>query len=470
MKLPLFEPLWLLLFALVLLLPSTHGRRPPTDRPNFILSFVDDLGYGDLGITGHPTTSTPNIDRYSTLLGRRLTTWYSGYPVCSASRTALLTGRQAPRVGMPGVINSLGIEGLPLSEQTIANALNATHKSFILGKWHQGQRPNYLPNHRGFDAFYGLPYSVDDGIGYTTNCTHPNPPTAGGPTAGGPGTNPKPFQLGPEIPLPLIRQLPNDTGDGEILSQPTNLVPLTANMLSFFKNMTTLWQDEPWLAYVAHPHVHTATANVQQLGPYEQYAGCNFAGTTLRGGFGDALSEMDWMLGEMIAHVDVLGLSNNTMVLFLSDNGPWLEKNQGGGSVGIFSANAAPYRNVGKGSTWEGGIRMPAFVYWPGQVAPFTRTSATLSTLDVLPTLVALAGGGKGGKGGKGGTGGAKGSAVVLDGLDASSVLLSSDTYLPHWRWNVLLPFWSKWARCSGDRCVVLIVVAGLIGCLCFFF
>ena len=106
--------------------------------------------------------------------------------------------------------------------------------------------------------------------------------------------------------MPLIRQLPNDAGDGEILSQPTNLVPLTANMLSFFKNVTTLWQDEPWLAYVAHPHVHTATANVQQLGPFEQYAGCSFAGTTLRGGFGDALSEMDWMLGEMIAHVDVL--------------------------------------------------------------------------------------------------------------------------------------------------------------------
>ena len=115
--------------------------RAPRDKPNLVLSFVDDLGYGDLGFNGHPTTNTPNLDYYA-MQGKRLTSWYSGYPVCSASRTALLTGRQPPRVGMPGVINSLTKEGLPLSEVTIANYLKSLsgYKTMVLGKWHQGQR------------------------------------------------------------------------------------------------------------------------------------------------------------------------------------------------------------------------------------------------------------------------------------------------------------------------------------------
>jgi arylsulfatase A len=433
-----------LFFLLTVVLASAFSRRAPLDRPNFLISFVDDLGYGDLGMTGHPTTNTPNIDYYSSM-GRRLTSWYSGYPVCSASRTALLTGRQAPRVGMPGVINSLGVEGLPLSEKTIANHLSSTHKSFILGKWHQGQRPEYLPQARGFDAFYGLPYSVDDGIGYATNCTSSSINYDGSQfmeaTEAMEAVRSN-VGLGPEIPLPLIRQLPNTEGFGEILSQPTNLVPLTRNMLSFFKNMTTLWKDVPWLAYVAHPHVHTATPNIQQIGKYEQYAGCQFVDTTLRGGFGDALSEMDWMLGEMIEHVNSLGLTNNTLVLFFSDNGPWLEKNQGGGSVGIFSANSAPYRNVGKGSTWEGGIRMPAFIYWPGQVKPHSRTSAVISSLDVLPTLVSLANGGSKDHR-QDEDNNTSDEDLILDGMDASSVFLSPSTYLPKWRFNTLLPFWN---------------------------
>ena len=449
---------------LILLALVTHvtSLRAPTDRPNFLLSFVDDLGYGDLGVTGHPTTSTPNIDRLSTL-GRRLTAWYSGYSVCSASRTALLTGRQPPRVGMPGVINSLGVEGLPLTEQTFANRLSSSgYKSFLLGKWHQGQRPEYLPKARGFDAFYGLPYSVDDGIGYASNCSHVNNTTTGGQHDLLLGldnnnkeenikNNKKNVRLGPEIPLPLIQQLPDQAGFGEILEQPTNLVPLSSNMLSFFQNMTTLWRDVPWLAYVAHPHVHTATPNVRQLGDNEQYCGCNFIGRTVRGGFGDALSEVDWMLGEMVDHVASLGLENNTMLLFLSDNGPWLEKHQGGGSLGPFCAMHAPYRNVGKGSTWEGGLRSPSFVFWPGQIAPFTRTSAMLSSLDVLPTLVALAqqqgGGGVSGaspsSSSSSSSPAAQGVNVVLDGMDCSEVLLGSSSSSPNWRHNVLFPFWN---------------------------
>ena len=424
------------------------ARRAPKDRPNLILSFVDDLGYGDVGFNGHPTTNTPNLDYYA-IKGRRFTTWYSGYPVCSASRTALLTGRQPPRVGMPGVINSLGIEGLPLNEVTIANHLKKEkhYKTLILGKWHQGQRAEYLPKARGFDAFYGLPYSVDDGIGYTSNCTNDMEIINNNNDGDNEirmmeqkilhtkKKNKTRFGLGPEIPLPLVQQLPNEESYGTILQQPTDLIPLSANMLDFFKNTTTLWRDEPFFAYVAHPHVHTATANIKELGPYKQYVGCKFKNATLRGGYGDALAEVDWMFGEMIHHIEDLGLANNTLFLFVSDNGPAMRQMEGGGSVGPFSGNYPPYRNVGKGSTWEGGLRMPAFAYWPGQVKAYSKTAATLSTLDILPTFVSLSGSENDKV--------RKINNIVLDGIDFSEVLLSPSRIIPGWRKDKLLPFWN---------------------------
>ena len=399
-----------------------------TKKPNFLLHFVDDLGYGDLGMTGHPSADTPNIDRLA-LKGRRLTSWYSGYPVCTASRTALLTGRHPPRVGMPGVINSLGVEGLPLSETTIANRLrDVGYRTLIVGKWHLGQRPSYLPKARGFDAFYGLPYSVDDGIGFAnaSECGDRPPKTCPKHTF----KHVSKLSLGPEIPLPLIRQTP--TSD-EILQQPTDLIPLSRNMVEFVKNFTAQWsaQGLPWFAYVAHPHVHTATPNVEQLGCFEQYAGCKFAGTSIRGGFGDALSEVDWIVGELVDHVESIGASEETLVIFTSDNGPWLAKNQGGGSVGLFGATSAPYRNVGKGSTWEGGLRMPAFAYWPGTIPASTKAYGAISTLDVLPTLVSLASSDRNAQ---------ASTSVVLDGIDISPVLLGSADSV---RVDNLLPFWN---------------------------
>ena len=146
--------------------------------PNIILFLVDDLGYGDLGFTGHPATRTPNLDYFASQ-GRRLTNWYTAYPVCSASRTAVLTGRQPPRVGMVGVINSLSKVGLPLSETTIADELRgkAGYATLALGKWHQGQTPSYLPAARGFDEFYGLPFSVDDGAGTISSLSSSREPT-----------------------------------------------------------------------------------------------------------------------------------------------------------------------------------------------------------------------------------------------------------------------------------------------------
>ena len=374
--------------------------------PNIVLLFVDDLGYGDLGFTGHPSTLTPALDELAAG-GMRLTSWYTAYPVCSASRAALLTGRQPPRVGMPGVINSLSAGGLPLNETTIADHLRAGgYKTLAIGKWHQGQQPQYLPRERGFDRFLGLPFSVDDGEGFASNCTPPAGAAAASVSAGGgvavgssaftapPRAPPAAVQrvgLGPSLPLPSIRQ---DNGSSVIVAQPTDLVPLTEQWWNFTRQFLRDFAAEPLFAYVAFGHVHTATPNV----PGRQYAGCAFQGTTARGAFGDALAEVDWFAAQLLAELRALALEENTLLLFVSDNGPSLRWGLSAGSVGPFVGAAAAfengtgYTNTGKGSTWEGGIRMPAFAYWKGRVAPGSHSGEVVSTMDVLPAALKLAG------------------------------------------------------------------------------
>jgi arylsulfatase A len=275
----------LLLFLLTI--QGAGGKNTTTSLPNIIVFLVDDLGYGDLGFTGHPSTRTPELDRLAAE-GRRLTNWYTGYPVCSASRTALLTGRQPPRVGMVGVLNSLSKVGLPLSETTVADALRdrAGYATLALGKWHQGQLPAYLPTARGFDEFYGLPFSVDDGVGYVSSC----------------GAGDKDVEeedkrllatvakydlgLGPSLPLPKLRQV---NGTNVIEQQPTDLTPLTAGLVNstvdFLRRQRT---EQPVFVWFAFGHVHTTGLEDQM-----QYSGCGWAGATPRGAFGDGLAEVD---------------------------------------------------------------------------------------------------------------------------------------------------------------------------------
>jgi len=146
--------------------------------------------------------------------------------------------------------------------------------------------------------------------------------------------------------------------------------------------------DDPFFLYVPFTHVHTTAANIKE----RQYAGCPFQGSCKRGKFGDALAEVDWIISEVINTLESLNLDHNTLVLFTSDNGPWMAQTSSGGSVGIFSGSSAGYINTGKGSTWEGGLREPAFAYWPGKIKPGTRSSEIVSSLDVLPTIAKLAG------------------------------------------------------------------------------
>ena len=361
--------------------------------PHVLVFLVDDLGYGDLGFTGHPTTRTPRLDALAHE-GRRLRSWYSAYPVCSASRTALLTGRQPPRVGMVGVLNSLSSGGLPLAERTLADELRespAAYATLALGKWHQGQTKPYLPAARGFDEFLGLPYSVDDGTGFASPCA----PAAGGAAAGVAAADGEPRRvgLGPQLPLPLLSQAGGAT---TIVEQPTDLVPLTARLVNRSIDFVAraAAAARPAFVWFAFGHVHTATPDI----PARQYAGCPFVNATARGPFGDALAEVDWAVGALMDAVAALGADANTLALFVSDNGPALRWGLSAGSAGPFVgagaryANGTRYTNTAKGSTWEGGVRMPAFARWPGVIAPASRSDTVVSSLDVLPSVLRLAG------------------------------------------------------------------------------
>lgn len=404
----------------VLLLFYVAAAKPP----NMVVLFVDDLGYGDLGFTGHPSTHTPNLNKLAAL-GKRLTGWYSGYPVCSASRTALLTGRQPPRVGMVGVINSLSVAGLPLDETTVADVMRQRgYKTLAVGKWHQGQQPQYLPQARGFDRFLGLPFSVDDGTGYVSTCP-------GGPSAPGVGSS-----LGPSLPLPLIKQ---DENGSLIVEQPTDLVPFSSRLLDY----TKLFVDDfkgvsPLFMYIAFGHVHTATPNVNP--PLRQYSGCAFQQSCPRGPFGDALAEVDWFAGQLVSHLENAGIDKDTLILFTSDNGPDMRYGVAAGSRGIFIGGAATYANgtaytiTGKGSTWEGGIRMPAFAYWPGRISPFTSSDEVVSTMDILPTAARLAGT-------------PVPAGALLDGKDSLFDILLSDGPSAHH----FLPFYNGYFSKAGN-------------------
>lgn len=400
-------------------------RRCPLDRPNVILLFMDDLGYGDMGFTGHPTTQTPNLD-YLAWNGKVLTTWYSACAACTGSRAALMTGRQWTRTGLPWVLGPVDRGGLPLNETTIAEHLKsgANYTTAIVGKWHLGQRAKYLPANRGFDYYLGIPYSDDMGDAVVSGCpSNANEPDGGsaegraGPARAtvdwkrfkGDYSNMGPAHKStkttesrttsndggdpPDDParhyLPLVYQESNFT---EILEQPLDFTRLaqkySAFATKFVRKQAASGGDDPFFLYVPFAHVHVTSAAQPEL----QYAGCDFHGATKRGKFGDALAEADSIVGNILQTLREVELEENTLILFTSDNGPWLSRGLSAGSAGLFTGRYAGYYDTGKATTWEGGIRMPAFAYWPGQIAPQSRSAEIVSSLDVFPTLSRLAG------------------------------------------------------------------------------
>ncbi|KAG7350369.1 alkaline-phosphatase-like, core domain containing protein [Nitzschia inconspicua] len=406
------------LYLLILLSSASSSVSNIHDvrKPNFILFFVDDLGYGDVGFTGHPTTHTPNLDRLA-WSGKILTSWYSGCNVCTGSRAAIMTGRQHARTGLPGVIPSDCPYGLNMEEITIAEHLkkHAGYSTAIVGKWHLGQRKVYLPGNRGFDFYLGIPFSDDMGIGRQSQChgrtTEERKPDEVdskrdaedvwqsrkmyeelGLLESRPVTS---TETGATLPdpgkkwLPLVYQAKNVT---KILEQPVDLTTLSSKYSNFATTFIEDHKDSPFFLYVPFSHVHTTAPGST---PEMQYAGCAFQNTTGRGAFGDALAETDWMVGNIMNRLRDLGLEEDTLILFTSDNGPWMIRGLSGGSEGLFTGRYSlhdGYDNTGKGSNWEGGIREPAFAYWKGSIAPFSRSSEVVSSLDVFPTLSKLAG------------------------------------------------------------------------------
>jgi len=328
-----------------------------------VLFFVDDMAYGDLGATGAPSTLTPNIDRLAAR-GRRLSGWYSGASICSPSRASLMTGRHFVRTGVyPGAWPCNSPTGMSLEERTLGDVMkDAGYRTGFIGKWHLGQRPQYLPTRRGFDTYLGVPYSID--MGSLADFTYKWP------------------QACPYIPL-----LANET----VVEQPADLHTLTRQYTEAATEFVrhAAGSGDPFMLVLAHSHVHVSIEGTRQ------WSGPEWTGTQRRGRFGDAVAETDWSVGEVMRALEEEGLAEDTLVLFTSDNGPWMQQQENCGSEGPFRGMWGiledGYWDTGKGSTWEGGFRVPAFAAWPGVIPPGTVSQQPLSTMDILPTFAHLA-------------------------------------------------------------------------------
>ncbi|XP_073435406.1 arylsulfatase A [Dendrobates tinctorius] len=349
-----------------------------SDPPNFILIFADDLGYGDLGCYGHPTSHTPNLDIMAAR-GLRFTDFYTTGSVCSPSRAGLLTGRFQTRSGVyPGVFYPSSVGGLPLSEVTIAEVLQSRgYVTAMAGKWHLGLGRNgtFLPTRQGFQYYLGVPYSHDQGPCQNLTCFPPNTLCYGT------------CDLGETLLPVFINEM--------ILQQPVNfpgLVPLYQEFSKDFIHKAAT-EKKPFFLYYAPHHTH-----------YPQFASARYTGHSPRGKFGDALLEVDGTVGELLKSVWDMGIENNTLIIFTSDNGPETMRKERGGSSGLLKC--------GKSTTYEGGLREPAIMYWEGKIKPGV-TSELASTLDILPTIASLAG--------------APLPKVPLDGYDLSKFLFSGE-------------------------------------------
>ncbi|MBI3849385.1 MAG: sulfatase [Verrucomicrobia bacterium] len=327
----------LLLAFFIVSTTSAAEKRPP----NIVIIFTDDQGYQDVGCFGSPNIQTPNLDRMAKE-GMRFTDFYVGQPVCSASRAALLTGCYPNRVSILGALAPGSKVGINSNEMTIAEVLKPRgYATAIYGKWHLGDAPQFLPTHHGFDDYFGLPYSND---------MWPNHPTAGSRFP----------------PLPLME------GDKAVKQAPdqTQLTTwYTEHAVKFIRQN----KHRPFFLYVAHnmPHVPLHVSN-------------KFKGKSPRGLYGDVIMEIDWSVGQILGALKKNGLDDQTLVIFTSDNGPWL-------LYGDHAGTALPLRE-GKGTTFDGGLREPCIMRWPGKIPAGTVCHEVAATMDILPTVAKLAG------------------------------------------------------------------------------
>lgn len=324
----------------LLVLTGSIGTIDAADVPNIVLIYADDLGYGDVGCYGASDIKTPHIDGLARA-GAKLTSFYVAQPVCTASRAALMTGCYSNRVGMSGALNHTSRMGIHTDEVLLSNLFQERgYATAIYGKWHLGHQPPFLPTRRGFDEWGGLPYSNDNG---------PLHPVTRG--------------------IPALPWYHNE-----------KLIELDPDQASFTRRITEHAshfiernKDRPFFLYLPHimPHVPI-------------FASEKFRSSSQRGIYGDVVQELDWSVGETLAALTRAGVADRTIVIFSSDNGPFL-------SYGDHAGSAGPLRE-GKLTTFEGGVRVPCLIRWPGKIAAGRVIDEIVSTMDLYPTFARLIG------------------------------------------------------------------------------
>ncbi|MFT6370781.1 MAG: arylsulfatase A [Maribacter sp.] len=368
-------PFTFLILACFLFVITVYGQEEGKNPPNFIIIFADDLGYGDLGVFGNPSIKTPHLDKMS-FEGQKWTNFYAAASVCTPSRAGLLTGRLPVRSGMASsttrVLFPNSKNGLPASEITLAEQLKeAGYKTAAIGKWHLGHKEEFLPTNHGFDTYFGIPYSNDmdhsNKMGYQNYWAQPND-----------SIKTEHFNV------PLLRGT-------KIVERPANQNNITKRYSDEAVTFIQKQDETPFFLYLAHnlPHIPL-------------FASEDFKGKSKRGLYGDVVEEIDNGVGKIINALKEKGLAENTIVVFTSDNGPWLPFKNNGGTAGLLRA--------GKGTTWEGGMRVPTIFWGPGIITPAVISDLG-STLDLFTTFSTMAN-----------------SSIpkdrVIDGLDLSETLL----------------------------------------------
>lgn len=322
-------------------LPTVFSVAQDEKKPNVIVIFTDDQGYEDVGVFGSPNIQTPHLDKMATE-GIQLTSFYVAQAVCSASRAALLTGSYPNRVGIHGALMPGSKIGLNPSETTLPEMLKSNgYRTAIFGKWHLGDHPDFMPNSQGFDEYYGIPYSND---------MWPLHPQQG-----------KGFDFGP---LPLFE---NENIIDTLTDQSNLTVTLTKKSMAFIKEN----KNQPFFLYLAHPQPHVPL-----------FVSEKFKGKSEGGLYGDVVMEIDWSVGQILEALKTHGLDEQTLVIFTSDNGPWL-------SYGDHSGSAYPLRE-GKGTAWEGGQRVPCLIRFPNRIPTGEVIDIPMMTIDILPTIAAI--------------------------------------------------------------------------------
>ena len=337
---PIPAVLALVSLAALALAARGEGAAPP----NVVLVFTDDQGYGDLSCYGHPTIHTPHVDSLAAR-GVKATQFYVASPVCSPSRAALLTGCYPKRVSMhEHVVFPPYDYGLHPDELTLAEALRAVgYATGCFGKWHLGHRPGLLPLDQGFDTYFGVPYSNDMAQFHRRADTK--------------------YEF--RLPLIVDREVVEWEPDQRLLTRRT-----TEAAVAFIEEHAG---ERPFFAYVPHSMPHIPI-----------YASEEFEGQSPRGLYGDVIEEIDWSVGQLVAALERTGVLENTLVVFTTDNGPWLPFKLNGGSAGLLRG--------GKGSNWEGGQRVPFVAQWPARIPPATVCRELVTAMDVAPTIASLAG------------------------------------------------------------------------------